>query len=80
MSTVLEHHRTELLARMRAATDPEALFEDVSRRLRRLVQFDAPLWFATDPATGLRHRARADENLPGWRRRGLRSRTGSSSS
>ena len=53
MSTVLEHHRTELLARMRAATDPEALFEDVSRRLRRLVQFDAALWFATDPATGL---------------------------
>ncbi|HWT25391.1 MAG TPA: helix-turn-helix transcriptional regulator [Solirubrobacteraceae bacterium] len=53
MSIVLEHHRSELLARMRAATDAARLFEDVSARLRRLVPFDASLWFATDPATTL---------------------------
>src|SRR3954463_5976173 len=50
MSTVLEHHRTELLARMRAATDAQSLFDDVSQRLRRLVQFDAALGFAAPPA------------------------------
>jgi DNA-binding CsgD family transcriptional regulator len=53
MSTVLEHHRSELIARMRAATDADALFEDVSHRLRRLVPFEGALWFATDPATTL---------------------------
>jgi DNA-binding CsgD family transcriptional regulator len=63
MSTVLEHHRTELLARMRAATDAQSLFDDVSQRLRRLVPFDAALWFATDPATNLATAPARVENL-----------------
>jgi DNA-binding CsgD family transcriptional regulator len=32
-------------------TDDLQLFEEVSRRLREIVQFDGAAWFATDPAT-----------------------------
>ena len=48
---------------MRAATDAEALFQDISRRLRALVPFDGALWFATDPATTLATAPAVVENL-----------------
>ncbi|MGC0416339.1 helix-turn-helix transcriptional regulator [Embleya sp. AB8] len=45
--------RDELLVRAAAAPDALALFATASTRLRRLVPFDAAVWRATDPLTGL---------------------------
>lgn len=45
--------RDELLARAADAPDALALFAGASTRLRRLVPFDAAVWRATDPLTGL---------------------------
>ncbi|WP_407565690.1 LuxR C-terminal-related transcriptional regulator [Streptomyces sp. 184] len=45
--------RGELLARADRAPDALALFAEVSAQLRRLLPYDAAVWRATDPATGL---------------------------
>ncbi|MYS82678.1 helix-turn-helix domain-containing protein [Embleya scabrispora] len=45
--------RDELLARAAEAPDALALFATASVRLRRMVPFDAAVWRATDPLTGL---------------------------
>ncbi|MFF0725648.1 LuxR C-terminal-related transcriptional regulator [Streptomyces sp. NPDC004134] len=45
--------RGELLARAGRAPDALALFAEVSAQLRRLLPYDAAVWRATDPATGL---------------------------
>ncbi|MGW1991816.1 LuxR C-terminal-related transcriptional regulator [Embleya sp. NPDC001921] len=45
--------RDELLARAAEAPDALTLFATASVRLRRLVPFDAAVWRATDPLTGL---------------------------
>jgi hypothetical protein len=47
------HRRDELVARAGRATYPHSLFAEASTRLREIVRFDAALWMATDPATGL---------------------------
>jgi DNA-binding CsgD family transcriptional regulator len=43
----------ELLAGITAASDAVSLFDHTSTRLRRQVPFDAAVWRATDPITGL---------------------------
>ena len=47
------HARDELIARTRDASGVADVFARASERLRRLVPFDAAVWLATDPATGL---------------------------
>ena len=47
------YERTELIRRAEAAKDVCELFRAASRRLRRLVPFDAAVWLAADPATSL---------------------------
>lgn len=49
----LARQRDELIDRAREATTPCDMFSEASTRLRRIVPFDAALWLATDPATGL---------------------------
>ncbi|GAA4091882.1 helix-turn-helix transcriptional regulator [Actinomadura miaoliensis] len=46
-------HDVEVTADAARAADPGALFDRVSARLRRTVPFDAAVWAATDPETGL---------------------------
>ena len=45
--------RDQLVARAGDAETVTELFAGASARLRRLVPFDAAVWLATDPATGL---------------------------
>ncbi|MFE0424300.1 hypothetical protein [Streptomyces sp. NPDC058953] len=45
--------RAELLRRAERAPHPLALFAEVSARLRRLLPYDAAVWRATDPETGI---------------------------
>ncbi|MFH8615005.1 LuxR C-terminal-related transcriptional regulator [Streptomyces sp. NPDC017979] len=45
--------RAELLRRVERAPHPLALFVAASTRLRRLMPYDAAVWRATDPETGL---------------------------
>jgi DNA-binding CsgD family transcriptional regulator len=47
------YHRDLLIERALEADSVSALFGDASRRLKRLLPFDAALWVATDPATAL---------------------------
>ncbi|SIO88823.1 response regulator transcription factor [Nocardiopsis sp. JB363] len=49
----IQHRHSALLDLIGAAPDAQALFATVSARLRRLVPFDAAVWRATDPDTGL---------------------------
>ena len=53
MPTQVRRRRDELVLRARRARDPVAVFAEASRRLRRLVPFDAAVWLTTDPGTGL---------------------------
>jgi DNA-binding CsgD family transcriptional regulator len=59
------HRRDELVARAGRATDPHSLFAEASTRLREIVRFDAALWMATDPATGLPAAPLRVENIDG---------------
>jgi DNA-binding CsgD family transcriptional regulator len=52
-AVVTERHVTALVESCATAADSGELFEDVSERLRRIVDFDGAAWFATDPATVL---------------------------
>jgi DNA-binding CsgD family transcriptional regulator len=47
------HDRNELIARAGRAGSVQDVFAAASPRLRRLVPYDAAVWLATDPATGL---------------------------
>jgi hypothetical protein len=53
MPTEIRRRRTELVLRVQRADDSAAVFTEASRRLRRLVPFDAAVWLTTDPGTGL---------------------------
>jgi DNA-binding CsgD family transcriptional regulator len=53
MPTEIRRRRKELVLRVQRADDPAAVFTEASRRLRRLVPFDAAVWLTTDPGTGL---------------------------
>jgi DNA-binding CsgD family transcriptional regulator len=53
MPTELRRRRNELVLRVQRVDDAVAVFSEASRRLRRLVPFDAAVWLATDPGTGL---------------------------
>jgi DNA-binding CsgD family transcriptional regulator len=55
--------REELIARAGESESIGDLFGRVSDRLRRLVPFDASVWLATDPATGLPTAPTRAENM-----------------
>lgn len=53
MPTEIRRRRNELVRGVQRVDDPIAVFTEASRRLRRLVPFDAAVWLTTDPGTGL---------------------------
>jgi DNA-binding CsgD family transcriptional regulator len=53
MPTEIRRRRNELVLRVQRVEDPVAVFTEASRRLPRLVPFDAAVWLTTDPGTGL---------------------------
>jgi DNA-binding CsgD family transcriptional regulator len=53
MPTEIRRRRDELVLRVQRVDDHLAVFAEASRRLRRLVPFDAAVWLTTDPGTGL---------------------------
>ncbi|WTR14436.1 helix-turn-helix transcriptional regulator [Streptomyces sp. NBC_00138] len=55
--------REELLARAGHAPDALTMFAEASAQLRRLVPYDAAVWRATDPVTGLMTSPIRTENL-----------------
>ncbi|MFD7549569.1 LuxR C-terminal-related transcriptional regulator [Streptomyces sp. NPDC059816] len=55
--------RRELLARAAEAVDALGMFAEVSRRLRRLLPYDAAVWRVTDPVTGMMTAPVRVENL-----------------
>ncbi|GLY93943.1 LuxR C-terminal-related transcriptional regulator [Actinoplanes sp. NBRC 103695] len=64
MSNATRERRIEALTRACQDAGSElALFEEVSRRLRKLVPFDGAAWFATDPTTLLGTCAVRVENI-----------------
>jgi DNA-binding CsgD family transcriptional regulator len=52
-ATFQRRRRDELVRRAVGAGEVTEVFDAASARLRRLVPFDAAVWVATDPATGL---------------------------
>ena len=58
--------RDQLLAKAGDAATVGELFAAASERLRRLVPYDAAVWLATDPATGLPTCPTRTENLAGF--------------
>ncbi|MEU6711423.1 helix-turn-helix transcriptional regulator [Nonomuraea sp. NPDC046802] len=57
------HLRAELLSAAERAADARELFSGASAGLRRLMSFDAAVWTATDPETGLVTAPMVVENL-----------------
>ncbi|MFD5556477.1 LuxR C-terminal-related transcriptional regulator [Streptomyces sp. NPDC127068] len=55
--------RRELLARAAETVDALGMFAEVSRRLRRLLPYDAAVWRVTDPVTGMMTAPVRVENL-----------------
>ena len=53
LPTEIRRRRNELVLRVQRAEGAVAVFSEASRRLRRLVPFDAAVWLTTDPGTGL---------------------------
>jgi hypothetical protein len=53
MPPELRRRRNQLVLGVQRANDPLAVFAEASRRLRRLVAFEAAVWLMTDPGTGL---------------------------
>jgi DNA-binding CsgD family transcriptional regulator len=53
MPSEVRRRRNELVLRAQRVDDPVDLFAEASARLRGLVPFDAAVWLATDPGTGL---------------------------
>jgi hypothetical protein len=60
------HARDTLIARAERAGDVREMFRATSEHLRRLIPFDAAVWLATDPATGLPTAPTRTENLRGF--------------
>jgi DNA-binding CsgD family transcriptional regulator len=56
----------QLITRAGEARSVGELFATASRRLRRLVPFDAAVWLASDPATGLPTAPSQTENMDGF--------------
>jgi DNA-binding CsgD family transcriptional regulator len=63
LAPTVVHARDELIERAGVAADVRSLFATASRRLRRLVPFDASVWIATDPATSLPTAPTRSENM-----------------
>jgi DNA-binding CsgD family transcriptional regulator len=63
LAQTVAHARNELIDRAHTARTVADVFRDASRRLRRLVPFDAAVWLATDPATHLPTAPTLSENL-----------------
>ncbi|MFI6290846.1 response regulator transcription factor [Nonomuraea sp. NPDC050790] len=61
----VRRRRTDMLAVAERAEHAEELFAVTSARLRRVVTFDAAVWSATDPETGLVTAPMRVENLGG---------------
>jgi DNA-binding CsgD family transcriptional regulator len=59
----VRRRRDELVLRIQQADTAAEVFAEASTRLRRLVPFDAAVWAATDPATGLLTAPTRIENL-----------------
>jgi DNA-binding CsgD family transcriptional regulator len=57
------HARDELIDRAQRAESVREVFDVASARLRRLVRFDAAVWLASDPATGLPTAPTRTENM-----------------
>jgi hypothetical protein len=60
---LVRRHRSELIDYALDARDVRELFAGVSRRLQRIVPFDAAVWMAPDPATTLPTAPARTENL-----------------
>jgi DNA-binding CsgD family transcriptional regulator len=60
---IMGYGRDVLIERASEAKSVRELFHEASPRLRRLVDFDAAVWLATDPATGLPTAPTHIENL-----------------
>jgi hypothetical protein len=65
LSRAVLRRRDELIACACRAADPHGLFAEASTRFREMVRFDAALWMATDPATGLPAAPLRVENIEG---------------
>jgi DNA-binding CsgD family transcriptional regulator len=63
MSSAAVHHREVLVDRARDAGNVLDLFAAASDRLPELVQFDAAVWLASDPATSLPTAPTRSENM-----------------
>jgi DNA-binding CsgD family transcriptional regulator len=63
MSSMVAHHRDALIDRAHDAESVREVFAAASERLRRLVQFDASVWLAADPATSLPTAPTRSENM-----------------
>jgi DNA-binding CsgD family transcriptional regulator len=63
LSSTAERRRDAIVEYAGEAESVEELFRGASRRLRNLVPFDAALWLATDPATGLPSAPTLSENF-----------------
>ncbi|MFI6901329.1 response regulator transcription factor [Nonomuraea sp. NPDC050394] len=63
--SAVRRRRTDMLARAERAEHADELFAVTSARLRRVVAFDAAVWSATDPETGLVTAPMRVENLGG---------------
>jgi hypothetical protein len=61
--TDVRRRRDELVLQVQRADDAAEVFAETSTRLRRLVPFDAAVWFMTDPGTGLPVAPTRVENL-----------------
>jgi DNA-binding CsgD family transcriptional regulator len=53
LSPTTAHSRDALIERATESDTVSELFADASERLHRMIGFDAAVWLATDPATGL---------------------------
>jgi DNA-binding CsgD family transcriptional regulator len=63
MTTVTAHHRDTLIERAGDAASVRDVFAAASERLPELIQFDASVWLATDPATSLPTAPTRSENM-----------------
>ena len=53
VTAMRRRHRDEFVRRVTAIEEADEVFAEASRRLERLVPFDAAAWLTSDPGTGL---------------------------